>query len=720
MFSFERLTIACGVLVACVGASIWGTPAVRAADRPVTFTRDVAPIVFAHCAGCHRPGEAAPFSLFTYQDVKSHARLIAAVTQARYMPPWQPDSTPGVLEGDRRLDAAQIDILRRWMEEGTVEGDASDLPPVPTFTSAWRLGPPDLVVSMPAAFTVPASGKDVFRNFVLPVPLTERKYVRAMEFRPGNARVLHHARILLDDTGETRRVDARDAEAGFPGMDVPGAHFPDGHFLGWAPGKRAAEEAFPWPIEPGTDLIVQMHLKPSGREESVQASVGLYLTDVPPPATPVMVRLGSKTIDIPSGDAGYEVADRYVLPADVRVTSIYPHAHYLAKDMRVTARRPDGRVETLLHIPDWNFNWQDEYVYRQPWLLEKGTTVVMRYTYDNSAGNAHNPNQPPRRVRFGPETTDEMGELLLQVLPRNVDELGTIRTSVARKNLMTDLAGEEKRIRDEPTDYETRNALGVVYMQVGREPDALTQFDEALRIAPDYPLAHYNLAVIAMHEGRIDEAVAHFRQALAARPDYAEALNNLGVLYESTGRVDEAFVQYLAAIAARPSHAGAHNNLGRVLLARGQVDEAAAHFEAALRTSPENGDALYNLGRARLAAGAPRDAVQYWHRALVAKPDSVTILADFAWLLASEPAVRNVPEAIALAERANGLAAGANPVVLNVLAATYAADGRFDLAARVGQQALERALASHDETLAEDIRRRLNMYQHPDRHPEIP
>ncbi|MGC4083972.1 MAG: hypothetical protein QM736_18150 [Vicinamibacterales bacterium] len=447
-------------------AALSGLPGLHAQSiaprdrRPVTFNRDVAPILYQHCATCHRPGEAAPFNLLTFDDARQRARLIAAAVSSGVMPPWQPESEDGEFEGDRRLAPREVATLTQWVDDGLIEGDGEAPPPMPMFTPGWQLGTPDLIVAMPEGFTVPADGPDVFRNFVLPIPMSERRFVRALEFRPGNPRVLHHARMLLDDTGEVRLLDRSNDGPGFGGMDVPGARFPDGHFLGWAPGKRPAREAYPWPLEPGNDLVIQMHLKPSGRPELVQASVGLYFTDTPPPTSPVMLRLGAKTIDIPADSADYEVIDRFTLPTDVLALSIYPHAHYLAKEMLVLARRPNGTTEKLLNIPNWNFNWQDEYTYAQPVALTRGTTIEMRYRYDNTAGNPHNPSVPPQRVRFGSGTRDEMGELLVQVLPRSTDAAAALRAQVARKNLLTDVAGEEKRVADVPDDAETRNALG--------------------------------------------------------------------------------------------------------------------------------------------------------------------------------------------------------------------------------------------------------------------
>jgi tetratricopeptide (TPR) repeat protein len=686
--------------------------AVRAQARPpVTFNRDVAPILYANCTTCHRPGESGPFSLLTYDDAKQRASLISAVTTSHVMPPWQPESEEGEFEGERRLEPREIDTFRRWVEDGLQEGSPTDRPTTPTFTDGWQLGAPDVIVSMPVPFAVPADGPDVFRNFVLPIPLAARRYVRAIEFRPGNARVLHHARILLDDSGEVRRLDGKEAAPGFPGMDVPGARFPDGHFLGWAPGKAPGRETYQWPLEPGTDFVVQMHLKPTGRPETVRASIGLYLTDEAPPRTPLMLRLGSKTIDIPAGEDHYEITDRFEVPVDVTALSVYPHAHYLAREMFVRATMPNGKSATLLHIPNWNFNWQDEYQYTQPVALPRGTIIEMHYRYDNSADNPHNPSSPPRRVFFGSETTDEMGELLVQVLTKNLEDTARLRAQVARKNLLTDVAGEEKRIADVPADFETHNALGVAYVQLGRVPEALDQFRTSLALAPNHAQSAYNIGVIAMGEKRVSDAIASFELALQARPDYAEAHNNLGAALESTGRGEDAERQYRAALSARPSHAAAHNNLGRLLLARGNVAEAIPHFRSALLSRPDDPDALYNLGRALVVERHEVEAVQVWRRALTARPDSLALLIDAAWLLATNPAVQNPDAATTFAEKANRISGGGNPAALDVLAAAYASQGRLDLATRTAQRAFQRALAMKNEPLAAEIRQRLDAYQ---------
>lgn len=677
----------------------------------MTFNRHVAPILFEHCTGCHRPGESAPFSLLTYDEARQRGRLIALAVSTHAMPPWQPEATEGTFEGERGLEEGEIETLMRWVSDGLLEGEASDRPAPPLFTPGWQLGEPDLVVAMPEGFTVPADGADVFRNFVLPIPIGDRRYVRALEFRPGNARAVHHVRMLLDDSGDIRKMDDEEEGPGFGGMDVPGARFPDGHFLGWAPGKRPTREAYPWPLEPGTDLVVQMHLKPTGRQETVRASIGLYFTDTPPAANPIMLRLGSKTIDIPPGARAYEVVDRFTLPADVEALSIYPHAHYLATDMQVDARLPDGRVTSLLRIPSWNFNWQDEYAYARPVALPRGATVEMRYRYDNSAANPRNPSVPPLRVRFGSDTRDEMGELLVQLLPRRASDAAPLRAEIARRNLLADIAGEEKRVADVPDDARTRNALGVAYIQAGRIDEAVAQMEASLRTKPDLAMAHYNLGVIALNRQQLDLAIERFATAIALEPDYAEAHNNLGIVLEARGRSRDAETHYRAALASRPAHAAARNNLGRVLLARGAVADALTEFRLALRARPDAADVLYNLGRALVANRQPRDAVAPWRRAVEARPDSLVFTLDLAWLLATDEQVRDTGEAVHLAERASRSTGNNDPAALDVLAVAYAADGRTDLAVRTAQKALQRALATNNTRLAVDIRARLSTYE---------
>src|SRR4051812_23225845 len=259
-------------------AAVWlvcGSTSTARAAAPVTFTRDVAPILFSQCATCHRPAGPAPFSLLTYADARRHAAQIAAVTHTRVMPPWKPEPDGPPLLNERRLTRAQIDTLERWVRDGTPEGAPSDLPPAPVWTRGGQLGTPDLVVDLPE-YVVPAGGADVFRNFVVPVPGAVARYVRGLEFRPGN-RAVHHANIRIDPTRASRefaaadlaRRSAADTDAGLDGPILKTADYPDGHFLGWTPGQITplAPPGLAWRLEANSDLVVQLHLQPTGKVE---------------------------------------------------------------------------------------------------------------------------------------------------------------------------------------------------------------------------------------------------------------------------------------------------------------------------------------------------------------------------------------------------------------------------------------------------------------------
>jgi len=306
------------------------------------------------------------------------------------------------------------------------------------------------------------------------------------------------------------------------------------------------------------------------------------------------------------------------------------------------------------------------------------------------------------------EPSRTLGELLVQVLPKKPADASVLKAQVARKNLLTDVAGEEKRLADVPGDYETHNALGVAYAQLGRQADARAQFDAALALAPQHPGTHYNLGVIAMGVQRYADAIDHFQRTLASRPDHAEARTNLGVAFEAIGRPRDAEQQYREALSAHPNHAAAHNNLARTLLNQGDTGGAVTHFRAALKASPDNPDGLYNLGRALAADRKAAEAAQVFRRALAARPDSAPIMIDLAWVLANSESQNR--EAEKLAERANQLSGGNNPAALDVLAGVYASQQRFDLAVRTAQRAFQRALAVKNDVLAHAIRQRLEGY----------
>ena len=387
-------------LVAAAGLLLLAT---TAAAQQVTYSKDVAPLVADRCAMCHHTGGSAPFSLLSYADAKRHASQIAAVTASRFMPPWKAAPSNGPFVGQHPLSDDEIRRLQQWAADGAPEGDPRQVPPAPVFTEGWQLGTPDLVVTLPQPYTLGPDGTDVFRIFVLPIPTDRLRFVRGIEFRPGNAKVVHHANLRIDTTPASRTLDAQDPAPGYDGLIARSAEYPDGHFLGWTPGQVSPllPASLTWRLEPHTDLVAELHMQPTGRSETVAPSIGLYFSDLPPTRTPAMLRLGRQNIDIPAGDARYVITDAYTLPVDVDLLAIQPHAHYRAHDVRGFATLPDGSTRALIDIADWDFRWQHVYRFVTPPKLPKGTTVAMRYVYDNSEDDPRNPQRPPTRARWG-------------------------------------------------------------------------------------------------------------------------------------------------------------------------------------------------------------------------------------------------------------------------------------------------------------------------------
>jgi Tfp pilus assembly protein PilF len=658
------------------------TSGLSSAQHPaLTFTRDIAPIIWARCSSCHRPGEIGPFNLITYDDVKRHASQIAIVTSRRIMPPWKAEADADGFQGDRRLSDAELQRLQDWIAGGAVEGNPADLPVMPAWEDGWPFGTPDLIVGMPAPYTVAADGPDVFRTFVIPIPLAVARYVRAIEFRPGNARVVHHANLGVDRTQASRQLDLRDPEPGYAGNMGLEARYPEGQLLGWTPGQapHASPEGMAWRIDPGSDLVAQLHLQPTGRSEPVRVSVGFYFTEKPPLRTPIGLRLGSETIDIAPNQNDYIVRDQYVLPVDVDLFAVQPHAHNLARRMDATATLPDKSVRRLIGIRDWDFRWQDVYRYMRPVSLPKGTTIAMTYVYDNTANNVRNPHRPPVRVLWGQNTTDEMGDLWLQIAARTAADHEVLADDVRRKARSEDLKAYTTLLGRNPTDPLRHDAVASLYFDAGRVDEAIAEYTESLRLDPSSASSHYNLGIALSVRGRRDEAIAAFESALRINPDYAQAHNNLGALLHLMDREEPAIEHYRRAIALRPDIVEAHANLGLLLSARGQV----------------------------------ADAVRELRTALDMRPDLAPALAGLAWIraTAADPALRNADEAIGLAERAATQTGRRDVAALDALAAAYAAARRFDEAVATAQAGLEAATAAGAIDVAAQFRQRLQLYQ---------
>ena len=578
-----------------------------AAQTP-TWADGVAAIVHRSCTPCHRPGQPAPFSLRTFEDVFKKRSFVLEVIEDGYMPPWQPSH--GDFVGDRRLAEADVAALKAWVAAGAPRGDRDGEPAPPRYVSGWQLGTPDLVLEMPDVLEVPAAGPDIVRNFVVPVALDRRRFVAAVEILPGNPAV-HHAVLGVDRTRSSRRQDARDEAPGFPGMTLGGASPPDGHFLGWTPGKsvRRSADGMSWRLSPGDDFVLQLHAVPVGKVERVQPKIGVWFTDQPMRQPFEMVMLFSEEIDIPPGEDGFVVRDHLVLPVPVTLHAIYPHAHYICRRMQATASLPDGSTQRLFAIDEWDFDWQDDYRYVQPVSLPAGTRVAMEYVYDNSDANDNNPNRPLRRVRFGTESADEMATLTFSL---------TVQRPADREAL--ELASVDRDLEKLPRAWNLLMRKSRLERARGNWEVAQRCIDEACEISPGAPDVWFERGVLASTRQQPQRAERDFRRALQLDPDHAMSHMQLGTICGRRGDDEGALRHFGAAVRLIPKAPEAHQNFATANFASGRLAAAARHYRMALKLDDSYFNAQFNLGRVLLAQGRRAEAKRALQRAAELRP----------------------------------------------------------------------------------------------------
>ncbi len=552
----------------------------------VTFNRDVAPIIFANCSKCHRPGESAPFSLLTHDDVRRRAKQVAEVTRRRFMPPWLPQPEHGEFTGARRLSDRDIDTLAEWAASGAAQGKETDLPPAPEFVDGWQLGTPDLVLESPP-YTLAAGGGDEFRNFVIPIELTLPQWVESIELRPVNQRVTHHARLGVDRTYESVRRDAEDDAPGYEGMAW--GQDPDGQLVTWAPGMvaHAGTPGTAWRLFPKTCLVLHTHMQPSGKQETVQFRVGIHFAERPPDERPVMLRIGSRNIDIRPGDARHVVTDELAAPVDIDVHSIFPHAHSLCREMRVVAEFPDGSQQPLIWIRDFDENWHDNYRYLEPVRLPRGTRLVSSFVYDNSDANVRNRNHPPRRVVYGSNVADEMADVYLQVTTVRPDQRAVLMEEFEQRELRSQVVGFGKTLEMYPQDPWSREGLAACYLALGNTAEAIRLLEERLAIGQ---LAVHSVVALGMaceKGGDYPRAEELCRQALTMDAEYPLAWLGLGRALDGQGKFRDAADAYRRAGQIAPALTDAQLSLADNLLKQGELKEAAAACQAAIEISPD-------------------------------------------------------------------------------------------------------------------------------------
>jgi len=606
----------------------------------ITFHRDVAPIISTNCTSCHHEGGNAPFPLVTYSDVAKRAQQIAEVTRTRYMPPWLPEHGFGEFQDERRLTQSQIGTIEQWVRGGALKGDVGDGPQTqpPVFNSGWQLGKPDLVLTAAKPYNSAPDGPDEFWNFVLTPNVPETRYVQAIEIRPGNPRAVHHANLLLDRS-HSARAKVHDVEQGFPGMDVTlesGTFDPDSHFLFWKPGGASWKEPadLAWRLDPGNELVLNVHVRRTGKPEILRPSVALYFTADPPSKFPMLVQLEHDgAIDIPPGARDFVATDHFRLPVDGDVLAIYPHAHYLGRTLEGFATLPNGTRRWLIRIPDWDLNWQSVYRYREPVSLPAGAVITMRYQYDNSAANPRNPHSPPRRVRGGNQSADEMAHLWLQVLPRDGDRRSALQEALMTRRLekypadflanfnlgalflsrheipiaMTHL---REALRVDPENPAALNTMGVALQWDGKHAEAGEQFQHVLRLRPNDSAARYNLAGTLVDRNLLEDAARELRRVVsdqaqdrAARSRLVEILKTLGDRAAAGGEVAKATDLYRELVDLVPGDADLRSNFGILLARANHYDSAIDQFEVALKLNPAHAAARRNLEVARRRAG---------------------------------------------------------------------------------------------------------------------
>lgn len=392
------------------GCAIRLTARVAAAHPRVTFTRDVAPILQEKCQSCHRPGEIGPFSLLTYEEASAWAELVKDYTRRRVMPPWKPADGFGEFKDMRRLTDAQVRTIAEWVDEGAPRGDPKDMPPPRKFTNGWALGTPDMVLDAGEPYELAADGRDVYRNFVLPYVPDRERWVSGLEVRPDQRAVVHHVIVYIDPQAKSPALDAADPGPGFTSTGGGPGFFPADFLGGWAPGNtpRIAPPGLAARIPAHARLVLQVHYHKNGRVLKDRTRIGIHFARGPVQQRVRALPLLNLRLAVPPGEERHEVTASMKLPMDLTAYSIIPHMHLLGREIKATATLPDGTVKPLVWITDWDFNWQETYLFKEPLKLPKGTRLDLVAYYDNSTGNPNNPNNPPKLVTWGEQTTDEM------------------------------------------------------------------------------------------------------------------------------------------------------------------------------------------------------------------------------------------------------------------------------------------------------------------------
>lgn len=393
----------------------------------VTYTRDIAPIIQSNCVRCHRQGQAAPFPLGNYEEVSGHANQIVEVTHSRFMPPWKP--APGFTRflDEARLTKHELALLSKWAELGKPRGNPRDLPAAAVHVEGWQLGEPDVVLTMQDVFPIPAHGPDIRQYFVIPTGIAQDRLITAIEFRPGTPQAVHHASFFIDEHHVARKLDQTDPAPGYGGFGGPKFES-QGTLSSWFPGMtpRRLPDGMGRLLPGGSDIVAELHYVTTGKSEHDRSTLGLHFAPSAANHVVTEIQVGNKQIKIPADKERHLERATYRLPVDTTLLDMVPHMHTLGREMKVWTRSPDGTTLPLMWIQDWDFNWQSQYSFARPIRLKKGTELIVDAYYDNSAGNPLNPNSPPKTVRWGDSSTDEMLLCHFQCTCTTMEQLETL------------------------------------------------------------------------------------------------------------------------------------------------------------------------------------------------------------------------------------------------------------------------------------------------------
>lgn len=378
--------------------------------QPVTFNRDVVRILQNRCQTCHHAGDIAPFPLVTYQDTYKHRQAIRYNTENRIMPPWHAGPSCAEFQDNPSLTAEEIQTLATWVATGAPEGNPADMPPALQFSSGWPLGEPDLVFTMPQPVTPDFSNGDVYRCFVFPTNLDQDLFLGAVDIAPGSRKMVHHVLLYVDQTTKSEELDAGEPGPGYTCFGGPGFDFV-WSLGGWAPGNSAKllPDGIGLYLPKNSRIVMQVHYSArSGITEPDRTSIGLYRSQKPVQKRLLNLPVINQSFKIPPGESNYKVtANVPFVPLGVQLIGITPHMHLLGEKMKVTARI-NGKEVCLIDVPDWDFHHQRTYLYKEQIAMPFGSRVDLTAYYDNSAANPNQPNQPPKEVGWGENTTDEM------------------------------------------------------------------------------------------------------------------------------------------------------------------------------------------------------------------------------------------------------------------------------------------------------------------------